>query len=178
MHATKNNIIGNYVKYESNDIFLVTCINFLLVKYMVKIWHKGDQPTKMDVVLTFCTNFVIYVRCLTQPTELLVLHACPVRKFKTRSWNTYSKPVPFTSHPTRSFWPAGQRALARHVVSLTCGTACEETDDAPNWLTPPLTMREKPRPSVFNRHFYLSIVPRCRTKCYNLYSVGFFLVCI
>jgi hypothetical protein len=102
-------------------------------------------------------------------SKLLVQHACPVRKFKTRNWNAYSKPVPSASHLTLSFRPVGQRALARHILSLTCGTACEETDDVPNWLTPPLTAREKPHPTVFNRHFYLSIAPRRRTKCYNLY---------
>ena len=38
-----------------------------------------------------------------------------------------------------------------------------------NLATTLLIWREKPRPSVSNHYFYLSIVPRSRTKCNNLY---------
>jgi hypothetical protein len=130
-------------------------------------------PTNQDERCAYLLHQLRNLRTMLDPTyrttrkfktmtelinsKLLVFHACPVRKFKTRNGNAYSKPVPFTSHPTLSFRPAGQRALARHIVSLTCGTACEETDDAPNWLTPPLIGREKPRPSVFNRYFCPSL---------------------
>ena len=41
-------------------------------------------------------------------------------------------------------------------ISVTCGTACEQTDDWPSWQTPPLIAREKPRPSIFNRYLCLS----------------------
>src|SRR5215216_5619530 len=40
----------------------------------------------------------------TEPinSKLLVQHACHVRKFKTRNWNTYMKHVPSPSHITQS----------------------------------------------------------------------------
>ena len=39
-----------------------------------------------------------------------------------------------------------------------------------NLATTLLIWWKKPRPSVSNRYFYLSIVPRSKTKCYNLYT--------
>ena len=58
-------------------------------------------------------------------------------KFKTRKWNKYNTPVPFTSQPTLSFRPTAQRALARHIIT-DMWARCEKTDDAPNWQTPRL----------------------------------------
>ena len=37
------------LKYKSNDIIFLTCINILLAKYLVKIWHELQRwPINQD----------------------------------------------------------------------------------------------------------------------------------
>ena len=44
-------------KYESNNIFFVTCINILLVKSMIKIWDKIQSgPINQTEVVACCTS--------------------------------------------------------------------------------------------------------------------------
>ena len=40
MHVARDYIVGFVFEIVSNYIIFVTCINILLVKFKVKIWHR------------------------------------------------------------------------------------------------------------------------------------------
>jgi hypothetical protein len=106
-------------------------MNLLLVKFMVKFWHRLrwgaiNQDGGRLVTIVFCVKFwlqrpnlhggSIYIGAITKLIySKLSITTC--HEFKTRKWNKYySTPMSFASHPTLSFRPAAHHALAWHFL--------------------------------------------------------------
>ena len=106
-----------YLNIVLNDIILVTCMNLLLVKFMVKIWHilrwgainqDGGRLVRhhrvLCLILTSATQptwreCCIYWRNNQTYKVYSKLSVTTSHEFKTRKWNKYNMPVPFAWHP-------------------------------------------------------------------------------
>ena len=57
VHVTIFLSLDSYLNIVFNDIFLVTCIKILLVKFKVKVWHKilrGLINQDGGIIILFC----------------------------------------------------------------------------------------------------------------------------